>query len=283
MLPNFDYLRPQTVQELTELLDKYKGESKILAGGTDLLVLMRDKVLRPKYVIDIKGIEELHKISQDNGYLRIGATVTLNELLKSDVVNERFKILCDAARAVADSIIRNRATLVGNICNASPAADTAPSLLVLGASVEVCGPSGERIIPINEFFTGVKKTALADEEFVEAVRIPIPPTGTKGVYFKHGRTRGEDLSIVGVAVLSSDSGRKVRIALSSVFKTPLYIPEAEEIFKKSWNLDEKIEQAVKLIKEKIAPITDVRASAEYRTHMAEVLTRRALREILKGE
>jgi carbon-monoxide dehydrogenase medium subunit len=282
MISKFDYFRPQSVQELTELQDKYKGESKLLAGGTDLLVQMRDMVLRPKYVIDLKGIEELHEISQDDGYLRIGATVTLNEILKSEVIRERFKILWDAASVMGDPILQNQATLIGNVCNASPAADTAPALLVLGAEVEIVSSGGERIIPIYEFFKGVQKTALAGEEFVRAVRIPNLPKRAKGGYFKWRRTFGEDLSVVGVAVLSADSGKTVRIALSSVFETPLYIPEVEEIFKKKGKLDDKIGHAVKLVKEKIAPINDVRASAGYRMHMTEVLTRRALEEILKG-
>lgn len=284
MISKFDYLRPRTIGELVGLLAEHKGEAKLLAGGTDLLVLMRDKIIRPKYVIDLKGIEELRGLSWDEKRgLKIGATATLSELLESDVVKERFGVLWSAVNVLADPILRSRATLVGNICNASPAADTAPALLVLDAEVEVAGKEGERVIPVKDFFKGVKLTALKPGEFVRAVRVPNPPEGAKGSYYKWGRTRGEDLAVVGVAVLVAGSEKRVvRIALSSVFKTPLRVFEVEKVFEEEGSLDEKIERAVSVVQEKIAPITDVRGGKEYRTHMAGALTRRALRELLGG-
>ncbi|MEM2908227.1 MAG: xanthine dehydrogenase family protein subunit M [Candidatus Hadarchaeales archaeon] len=281
-LPKFNYLKPQTVGELTALLAEHGREAKLLAGGTDLLVLMRDRLARPKYVIDIKGIEELHRFSWDeeNG-LTIGAAVTLNELIASPVVKKRFPVLWKGASVLADPIIRGRATLVGNICNASPAADTAPALLVLNAEVIAVSEKGQRVIQIREFFKGVKRTALQEGEFVKAVRVPTPPDGTKSDYLKWGRTRGEDLAVVGVAALvSSSEERLVRVALSSVAPTPLLVPEVEEIFRQSGSLDEKIEKAVSVVRERISPISDVRASREYRLHMAGVLTRRILKQLL---
>jgi CO/xanthine dehydrogenase FAD-binding subunit len=280
-LPKFDYLRPKTVQEAVSLLAEHGENAKILAGGTDLLVLMRDRAVRPRYLIDIKGIEELHEISQDGGGIRIGAAVAMNQIIESDVVRERFKALWDAAKSLADPILRNRATLVGNICNASPAADTAPALLVHDAEVQVVSKGGERVIPIREFFTGVKQTSLKPGELVRGVRIPNPPPRSRGCYYKWGRTRGEDLAVVGVAVLVGSPGEGVvRIALSSVYKTPIRVFEAERIFEEKGSLEEQIERAVSVVREKIAPITDVRASKEYRLHMAGVLTRRALKELL---
>lgn len=264
------------------MLAEHGREAKLLAGGTDLLVLMRDRLVRPKYVIDIKGIEELHRFSWDeeNG-LTIGAAVTLNELIASPVVKKRFPVLWKGASVLADPIIRGRATLVGNICNASPAADTAPALLVLNAEVIAVSEKGQRVIQIREFFKGVKRTALQEGEFVKAVRVPTPPDGTKSDYLKWGRTRGEDLAVVGVAALvSSSEERLVRVALSSVAPTPLLVPEVEEIFRQSGSLDEKIEKAVSVVRERISPISDVRASREYRLHMAGVLTRRILKQLL---
>jgi carbon-monoxide dehydrogenase medium subunit len=282
MIPKFDYLRPRTVDELLELISKYGDDAKLMAGGTDLLVLMRDKLIKPKYVIDLKSIEELSELSYDeNRGLRIGATVTINQLLESETVKERFGVLWSAAGVMMDPMLRNRGTLVGNICNASPAADTAPTLLVLDAEVEIVSKEGERTVPIKDFFTGVKRTVLKPGEFVRAVRIPSPPPKARGKYYRWGRTRGEDLAVVGVAILVADSDKRiVRIALSSVFKTPIRIFEIEEIFEKEGRLGEQIERAVSMVREKIAPITDVRGGKEYRLHMAGVLTRQGLEELL---
>lgn len=283
-LPKFDYLKPKTVEELTALLAEYGKETRLLAGGTDLLVLMRDKLARPKYVIDIKGVRELHEFSWDEEKgLTIGAAVTLSELIASPIVKQRFTVLWKAASLLADPIIRSRATLVGNICNASPAADTAPALLVLDAEAIVVSEKGQRPIRVREFFKGVKRTALQEGEFVKEVRVPTPPDGAKGDYFKWGRTRGEDLAVVGVAALIADlEERLVRVALSSVAPTPLLVPEVEEIFRKRGSLDEQIERAVSVVQEKISPISDVRASKEYRLHMAGVLTRLILKQLLEG-
>jgi len=281
-LPKFDYLKPQTTEELSAALAEHGMDAKLLAGGTDLLVLMRDRLVRPKYVIDVKGIEELRELSWDERRgLTIGAAVTLNELLASEIVRERFGALWKAAGTLADPTIRDRATLVGNICNASPAADTAPALLVLDAEVEVVSAKGRKVIPIREFFMGVKRTSLERGEFVKAVQIPNPPDGARGDYLKWGRTRGEDLAVVGVAALIADSGEKImRIALSSVAPTPLRIFEVEKIPKEGGSIAEQIGKAVSIVREKISPITDVRGGKEYRIHMAGVLTKRILEGLL---
>lgn len=281
-LPKFDYLRPRTTEELAAALAVHGADAKLFAGGTDLVVLMRDRLVRPKYVIDIKGIEELRELSWDERRgLTIGAAVTLGELIASEVVRERFGALWKATGTLADPTIRNRATLVGNICNASPAADTAPALLVLGAEVEVVSAKGKRVIPIREFFKGVKRTALEQGEFVRAVRVPNPPEGARGDYLKWGRTRGEDLAVVGVAGLAANSGKKlVRIALSSVAPTPLFVPEVEGVFEGGGSVEEQIDKAASIVIEKISPISDVRAGKEYRLYMAGVLTKQILKQLL---
>jgi len=283
-LPEFEYIKPKTVQETASLLAEHGEDAKIFAGGTDLLVLMRSKVVKPKYLIDVKGVKELRELSHDEASgLKIGAAVTLNEIIELDVVRERFGALWSAANSLADPTLRNRATLAGNICNASPASDAAPALLVLNAEIDVVGKEGERTIPIQEFFTGVKRTSLKPGEFVKAVRIPNPPDGAKGDYLKWGRTRGEDLAVVGVAALVGNSDKKLmRIALSSVAPTPLLVKEAEKIPEESDSVEEQIEKAVSIVTEKVCPITDVRCCKEYRTHMAGVLTRRILRKLLEA-
>ncbi len=285
MLPKFDYVKPKTLKEAVDFLSLHGNEAKILAGGTDLLVLMRDEAVKPKYLVDIKAVKELNTISyeEDKG-LTIGATVTLNEIIESDIIKERFGILHEATSSIADHEIRNRATLVGNICNASPAADTAPALLVLDAIVKVIGPEGERTIKIQDFFTGVKETSLKEEEFVKAVEIPNPPEGARGRYLKQQRIRSEDLAIVGVAALvtkNSAGKRQVRIAFSSVAPTPIRIFEVEEMFEKDRPISELIDEAVSVVSKRLSPISDVRGSREYRAHLIEVLTRRVLKELLK--
>lgn len=281
-LPKFNYLRPRTTEELAAALAEHGADARLFAGGTDLIVLMRDKLVRPKYVIDIKGIEGLRELSWDERRgLTIGAAVTLSELIASEVIRERFGALWKAVGTLADSTIRNRATLVGNICNASPAADTAPALLVLWAEVEVVSAKGKRVVLIREFFKGVKRTALEQGEFVRAVRVPNPPEGAKGDYLKWGRTRGEDLAVVGVAGLAANSGKKlVRIALSSVAPTPLLVPEVEGVFNGGGSVEGQIDKAASIVVEKISPISDVRAGKEYRLHMARVLTKQILKRIL---
>jgi len=283
-LPKFEYLKPEDTQEVTELLAEYGDEAKIFAGGTDLLLLMRDGVLKPRYLIDVKGIEELRRLSYDQqDGLHIGATTTLNQMIESDVVKGRFEVLWNASRSVADPLLRNRATLVGNICNASPAADTAPALLVLDAEVEVLSKDGERTVPIEEFFTGVKKTSMKPGEFVKAVRVPNPPKGARGGYLKWGRTRGEDLAIVGVgALIANSSAKLIRVALSSVAPTPIRIREVEKIHEEGGSLSKQIQKVAFIVQEKIAPITDVRSGKEYRRHMAGLVTRRLLTRLFEG-
>ncbi|MEW6592923.1 MAG: xanthine dehydrogenase family protein subunit M [Candidatus Hadarchaeota archaeon] len=276
-LPEFDYMQPRSIGDLMSILSKH-GDAKLMAGGTDLLVLMRDRIIRPGLVVDVKKIEELHELSWDErSGITIGAAVTVNELLASEIIREKYRALWDAASELADPTLRNRATLAGNICNASPAADSAPALLVHGADVVVMSARGSRIIPIEEFFKGVKKTALAPGEFVKCINIANPGTA-RSAYMKWKRTWGEDLALVGVAALVGDSG-VVRLAYSSAGPTPILL-ELRDVFDGVGPLEEKIEKASKNVPGGICPINDVRCAAEYRTHIATVLTKRVLRKLM---
>jgi len=280
MLPKFEYYSPKTLEEAVELLSKYGSDAKVLAGGTDLLVAMRDRLLKPKAVIDVKGIPELRALEYREGEgLTIGAAVTLSRILAMPEVKEKYHVLWDAVRQLGDDILRNRATLVGNICNASPAADSAPALLVLDAVVNVMGKNGRRQIPIGEFFAGVKKTTLKPDEIVVSVSVPEPPKGSKGRYLKAMRVWSEDLAVVGVAAVVAGEA-DVRLAYSSVAPTPIRIREAEEVFKKPGPLEEKIRWAAEIAAQKVSPISDVRGGAEYRLNLVRVLTRRILEELL---
>ena len=283
MLPKFDYFAPKTLPEALELLDKYGQEAKLLAGGTDLIVSLRAREQRPKNLIDIKGVKELHQLSYDDGLgLNVGAAVTINQLLQYDGISRNYPILSEAVSTIGDFEIRNRATLAGNICNASPAADSAPALLVLDAAVNVASRMGKRTVPIGEFFAGVKKTILATNEMVASIDIPPPPKGAKGSYLKARRTVGEDLCVVGVGGLllpTGRTGKSVRLAYSSVAPTPVRAIDAEKVFEKNKPVDELLNEAMPIVRKTVSPISDVRGGKDYRDNLVEVLTRRLVRRL----
>lgn len=283
MLPKFDYFAPQTIQETLELLDKHGQDSKLLAGGTDLIVSLRARERLPKNVIDIKGVKELHELSyNEKRGLDVGAAVTLNKLIHYDAVSKIFPVLKEAVNTIGDFEIRNRATLVGNICNASPAADSAPALLVLEATVNVASRKGKRAVPIREFFSGVKKTTLAHNEMVTSISVPTPPKGSVGGYLKARRTVGEDLAVVGVGGLvtsAGKAGKSVRLAYASVAPTPVRAFEAEKIFETSKPVDQIVDQVLPVIEKVVSPISDLRGGKEYRLNLVAVLTKRLLHRL----
>ena len=277
----FEYLKPDSIKETISILSQYGGKAKILNGGTDLIVEIRDKIIQPEYVVDIKAIPQLNKItySEQDG-LHIGATVTLNEISNSKVVQRNYPILAEACKTVGSYQVRNRATLVGNISNASPAADTAPPLLVLEAKVDIIGPTGEKIVPINEFFTGVKKNILKKGEIVTCVIVPSLRDEWTGVYRKQGRRKDVDLATVGVAVVCIRD--EIRIALGAVAPTPIRAFKTEELLKGKTIDESLLEKAGISVLTEVSPISDVRSSQEYREEIIKVLVRRAILQA-KGE
>jgi xanthine dehydrogenase FAD-binding subunit len=283
MLPKFDYLAPETLQETLELLDELGRDAKLLAGGTDLLVNMRARVEHPKKVIDIKKVKDLQELSyEEKRGLTIGAGVSLNRLIQNKNVTQIYPIIDEAAHTIADFQVRNRATLVGNICNASPAADTAPALLVLNATVNIASRKGARKVPINEFFTGVKKTVLAANEIVTSVNVPSPPPASRGGYLKARRTLGEDVAIVGVGGLlipNSKSTPEFRIAYASVAPTPVRALEAEKVFQSKESAHRLVEEAMPIIMKAVSPISDVRSGKEYRANLVKILTHRLVNKL----
>jgi len=284
-LPRFEYLKPKSLEEALELKAKYGDDAMVLAGGTDLLVDIRMRVKKPKYVIDIKGIKELSELKYSEGRgLEIGSTVTLSEIERSKVVKEKFHVLWDAVRRLADFPLRTRATLAGNIANASPASDSAPALLVLGAEVELSSTKGTRKLPIKKFFKWVKQTYMQPDEIITRIFVPEPPRDSKGMYLKFTRISVEDLSVVGIAGLVANpkepKRRIVRLAYASVAPTPILVDEVEEIFKRDKPMKELIREAVEAVKKKTSPITDVRGTAEYRRHLIEFGTAYLLNRLL---
>jgi CO/xanthine dehydrogenase FAD-binding subunit len=276
-LQPFNYLRPSSLSEALKLLGNYGKEAKVLAGGTDLIVGMKEKGLSPGYVIDIKGIKGLDGISYDpKEGLWIGTLATMNEVNASSCIREHYPFLSLAAGEVGSVQVRNRATIGGNLCNAAPSAETAPALLCLDAVLTVAGPKGERAVEIEEFFQGPGMTVL-DGEILTGIRIP--PVPRKGIYIKHSPRNAMDIAVIGVAaaVTPGQGGwKEVRIALGAVAPTPIRVREAEELLLKKGRVKEAIEEAGRIAGKAASPIFDVRASAEYRREMVGNLVKRAL-------
>lgn len=284
-LPSFDYVRPSTADEVSTLLLKHPGEARLFMGGTDLLVRMRDGVLAPRLLIDVKRLPGMTDIHFDPAAgLSLGAAANLNTIARHPAVIEHYPVLAEAISTVASYQLRSRATMGGNLCNASPAADTAPAALVLEARLVACGPQGERVIPAVEFFLGPGKSALQPGELVIRIEFPRPPAGSAGRYLKLGRNAAGDLAIAGAAVLAYPdptvpSGFRFRIALASVAPTPIRVVSAEAALTQDSITAETLESAAILTRDAAAPISDLRGSADYRRAMVRVLTRRALLDV----
>jgi CO/xanthine dehydrogenase FAD-binding subunit len=277
MIGLFGFVKPTTVEEALEALQV--PNSVCLAGGTDLLVEMRNRLKNPDLVVDIKGIPELAEFSFDPGKgIIIGAGVPLNFLAAHKGIRNSCPALAEAAASIGSYQIRNRATLAGNICNASPAADMAPVLFILGAEMVISGPGGERTLPISAFMTGVKQNALASGEFVTRVRIPPLPTA-RMAFMKKQRVRGHDLALINAAGLADAGSKSLRICVGACAVRPLLLEGTDELYAREKNPDRLAEGVAEMAAASIAPIDDVRASAEYRRDLVRVFVKRIVRQV----
>jgi carbon-monoxide dehydrogenase medium subunit len=282
----FGYHRPRDLEQALELLSRYGERAAVLAGGTDLLVEWKQKLKSPSHLIDIKGISSLEGIlGESEGSLQIGPLTTLTALSLLPVLAEERNLLAQAACKVGSLQVRNRATLGGNICNASPSGDTLPALLCLDAKVEIASKRSERILPLGEFFLGPGLSALRPDELLVRILLPLPPAGSKGIYKKFSLKRAVDLAVVGVAVLAlfDPSGQvlqDIRIALGAVAPTPIRAEKAEKLLRKSTVDGRTIKEAAQAAAEEARPISDLRASEWFRREMIFHLTEQALREIV---
>jgi carbon-monoxide dehydrogenase medium subunit len=284
-MKDFEYFEPATLDEAVALLRGCKGKASLLAGGTDLLVQIKEHVRQPDHVIDIKKIPGMDELEYDerNG-LRIGALVTTREVETSPVVRRHYAGLAKAVTDFASIQVRNRATVVGNVCRASPSADSLPPLIADGASVRIHGPKGVRTAELDGFFTGPGRTALEPDEIITHVLVPPPRPHTGKVYIKHGRRIQMELATVGVAVsLTLDNGvcSHARIALAAVAPTPIRALRAETLLLNTRLDAATIADAAHAAKEEARPISDVRGSDAYRRQMVGVLTRRAIEDAIK--
>jgi carbon-monoxide dehydrogenase medium subunit len=271
----FDYHKPGSLQEAVRLLDKGNGRALPLAGGTDLIVWLKEGIKAPEALVDVKSIAELQGLTLRKDGLRIGAAVTFAELIASPVVAKRFPVLWEAARTVASCGVRHRATLAGNICSAVPCLDGGPALLTYEARVQVCNVVRQRDIPISEWFVGPKRTALRPGELVTGIVLAQSDGPSAGCYVKLGRYRGEDLAQVGLAVLAEPRNR-YKVAFCAVGPVPKRAEKIERLLAGKKLSPALIAQAKKLMHTEISPISDIRASKEYRLHMAEIMLERGL-------
>ena len=269
MLYTFNFAAPRTVTELLSVLDDHKDDGKLLAGGTDLIPNIRNGFIKPAWVIDGKKIPEASTISfSSSGGLKMGLAVTINDVLRSKDAREKYPALCACAHELASHQVRNRATVAGNVVNASPCSDMAPALLCLDASALLRSSAGERVVSFREFFTGVKKNVIKPGEFLESITIPAAAAGARGNYLKLKRIAGHDLGIVGVLMVSLND--KILFAVSSAAPTPVLVDTVTP--------KDSPEEAAAKVLAKVSPISDVRGGKEYREHMIDVYVKRLMRE-----
>lgn len=276
-----DYYRASSIADLWSALGRLEN-ARVIAGGTDLLLKLPRDETPSTSLVDITGIGELRGIKATDQGLRIGATTKMMELARSSLIRDNLEMLAQGAAAVGSPQIRHLATIGGNICNASPAADTAAPLLALDARAEITSAGGTRILPLKDFWVGPGQTVLAEHEILSAVIIPLPADGAKGMYLKHAIRGAMDLPIVGVAILlwREDGAWKTRISLSAVAPTPIRAVLAEEVFHSATDMDQQAIASLSEVASREAnPITDIRASAAYRREMTRIGVQKIMNQL----
>ena len=280
MIPaSFDYHAPSSLADAIALLQRHGDQAKVLSGGQSLLPLLKLRLGAAEHLVDIGRIPGLEYIKEDGGFLRIGGRTRESMLERSDLVKSKYPILYDTALVIADPLVRNRATVGGNLAHADPANDHPATMLALGAEVVATGPRGERIISITEFFTGIFSTALAPDEILTEIRIPAPPPKSGGAYVKLERKVGDFATAAAAAQVTLGAGGDVEragIALTAAGPMPIKAVEAERFLLKKQPDPATIAEAARLAAAAAAPTADRRGSVEYKREMARVLTARAL-------
>jgi len=275
----FDYHAPGSLAEAIGLLQQHGDDAKVLSGGQSLLPLLKLRLASTAHLVDIGRIPGLEYIKEEGGYLKIGGRTRESALERSDVIKAKYPILHDTALVIADPLVRNRATVGGNLAHADPANDHPATMLALGAEVVAAGAGGERVIPITQFFTGIFSTALRPGEILVEIRIPAPPPRSGGAYVKLERKVGDFATAAAAAQLTIGADGKVAragIALTSAGPTPIKATAAEQFLLGKLPDGAAIAQASKLASDAASPSADRRGSVEYKREMARVLTARAL-------
>ena len=282
MIPaSFEYSAPKTLSEAIAVLQK-NPDAKILAGGQSLIPLMKLRLASPKTVVDINGIKDLSYIRESDGHLTIGALTRESDLETSDLIRKKYPIIADTAAVIADPLVRNMATVGGNLAHADPANDHPATMLALGSEVVATGPKGKRTIPLNDFFTGLFTTSLKPDEILTELRIPVPPPNSGGAYLKVERKVG-DFAAAAVAVqvtLDGDKFKRAGVALTNVGQTPIRASKAEKALVGQPVSDKTIEEAARIASTEAEPSDDLRGSVDYKRSLVRVLTARALRQAI---
>jgi len=289
MIPaSFEYFSPKTLAEAIALLQQHGSDAKILAGGQSLIPLMKLRMASPKRLIDLNRVNGLSYIKESDGFLTIGALTRESEIDGSELIHKKYPILADTAAVIGDPLVRNMATVGGNLAHADPANDHPATMLALGTEVVATGPKGARKIPIGEFFTDLFTTSLKPDEILTEIRIPIPPARSGGAYLKVERKVG-DFAAAAVAVqitLDGNNVKKVGIGLTNVGPTPIKASRAEKALQGKPAEQKNIEEAARIASEEAQPVDDLRGSADYKRSLVRVLTVRALQKAIaraKGE
>jgi len=280
MIPqSFEYFCPETISEAIALLEEHGEGAKILSGGQSLIPMMKMRLARPEYIVDINRIADLHYVKEEDGFLKIGGLTHESDLEESSLIRSKYPIILDTAALIADPQVRNMATVGGNLAHGDPANDHPATMLALGAEIVATGKGGERTIPIKDFFLSVFTTALEHGEILTEIRIPIPSPRSGGAYFKLERKVG-DFATVGVAAQVSVDGkgvcRSAGIGLTNVGSTPIKATRAEGFLVGKKIDAQQIGQAAQLASEDAQPSSDLRGPAEYKVSMVKELTKRAL-------
>ncbi|HLA42522.1 MAG TPA: xanthine dehydrogenase family protein subunit M [Aggregatilineales bacterium] len=283
MIPGeFTYFAPTSISEAVQLLDQHGYGAKILAGGQSLIPAMRFRLAVPETIIDINGISDLSYIREQGGYLAIGAMTREAEIEASSLVQNKYHLLADAAHVIADPIVRNMATVGGNLAHADPANDHPAVMLAYGAEVVAVGPGGSRTIVMDDFFTGLFENALEENEILTEIRIPTPGAGSGGAYRKIERKVG-DYAVSAVAVQLTISGgicTAARIALTNVSATPIRAENAEAELIGQPVTPDSMESAGQAAAAECDPAGDLRGSVEYKRDLTRILTKRAIQAAL---
>jgi carbon-monoxide dehydrogenase medium subunit len=290
MIPaSFEYLSPKTLSEAISLLQKHGSDAKILAGGQSLIPLMKLRLASPSHLIDLNRISELSYIKESDGFLTIGALTRECDLDSSELIRKKYPIVADTAAVIGDPLVRNMATVGGNLAHADPANDHPATMLAFGAEVTAAGPKGTRRIKITDFFAGLFTTTLRPDEILTEIRIPIQPARSGGAYLKFERKIG-DFATAAVAVQitlgSGNTCQRVGIGLTNVGQTAIKATRAEKALQGKAADEKNILEAARIAAEEAEPIEDHRGSVEYKRSLIKVLTARALRQAVaraKGE
>jgi carbon-monoxide dehydrogenase medium subunit len=277
--PAFEYLRPKSIPEAITLLQQHGDEAKLLSGGQSLIPMMKLRLARPGFLIDINSIAGISYIKEEGGFLKIGGLTREAELEASPLVRSKYPLLTDTAAVIADPQVRNLATVGGNLAHGDPANDHPATMIAFGAQVVATGAKGERVVPIEDFFVTLFTTALTHDEILTEIRIPVPPPKSGGAYFKVERKVGDFATAAAAVQLTLDGAgavQKVGIGLTNVGPTPIKARKAEDFLRGKKPDAAALAQAAQLASEQAQPGSDLRGPAEYKKGLVKELTKRAL-------